>query len=94
MRISTATIATLTIASLFLLAQNWHNRELIKSYQKSLADNQQNEAQFFQAVGKIESDSGQCFTDADIEAVEQAPVIDEYKNYLIEADYKNADCQK
>lgn len=54
------------------------NRETCEKKEKT--------ALFYVAVGKIESDSDYCLNNAEIEAIKNAPVIDEYKNYLFESD--------
>jgi|WetSurMetagenome_2_1015567.scaffolds.fasta_scaffold1616192_2 hypothetical protein len=41
---------------------------------------------FYTAVGKIESDSDYCLNTQEIKAIQNAPVTDEYKNYLFESD--------
>lgn len=43
---------------------------------------------FYQVVGKIESDSDYCLSDEEIQAIWNAKITDEYKNYLFEADMR------
>lgn len=67
--------------------------ELASQNRENCEKKQQNNL-FYTAVGKIESDADYCLNDAEIEAVRNAPVVDEYKNYLFESDARtraNAD---
>lgn len=47
-----------------------------------------NEDLFFQAVGKLESDSDYCFNAKEIKAIQETKITEEYKNYLFESDMR------
>lgn len=77
------TLAVLVIVLSLLLAGEYQKE---KALNQEIAEMRNN--LFYVAVGKIESDSDYCLNAAEIKAIQNTPVIDEYKNYLFESDAK------